>query len=122
SPTDPARTGAVVARAAGPWAVALAVARAVPGIGGEGPATPLTSIPRMNLRDDEGFAPDERYAFGYRIARATETAQRVNFADADADTLYERMIERGEAVLYAGTATFKAAGCASSDPNYDFDA
>ena len=121
APTDQSRTGALVARASGPWAVDLVVPGSVPGAGGEGLATPLTRITRMNLRGNEAFAPDERYAFGYRLVRATAAAEHVNFADADVEALYARMIERGDAVLYVGTATFKGEDCASSDPDYDFE-
>lgn len=120
APTDQSRTGAVVARASGPWVVDLAVPGSLPGAGGEGLATPLATITNMNLRGGAPFAPDERYALGYRVVRATEVAQRVNFADAEVEALYTRMIERGDAVLYAGTATFKGEGCTSSDPSYDF--
>jgi len=120
APTDQSRTGPLVARASGPWVVDLALPGALPGAGGEGLATPLATFTNMNLRGGAPFAPDERYAFGYRIVRATEVAQRVNFADAEVEALYARMIERGDAVLYAGTATFEGEACASSDDSYDF--
>jgi len=120
APGDQSRTGAVVARATGPWAVDLVVPGSVPGAGGEGLATPLVSIPNMNLRGGEPFAADERYAFGYRIVRAADDARRVNFADSATEALYARMIERGEAVLYVGTATFKGTDCTASDDGYDF--
>jgi hypothetical protein len=121
APANQAQTGAPVARSSGPWAVDLAVPGSVPGAGGEGLATPLTSITGMNLRGGEGFAPEERYAFGYRIVRATEAARRVNFADAGVDALYARMVERGDAVLYVGTATFRGEDCSASDADYDFE-
>jgi hypothetical protein len=121
APANQSLTGAPVARNSGPWAVDLAVPGSVPGAGGEGLATPLTSINAMNLRGGEAFAPDERYAFGYRIVQAAQAAHRVNFADADVEALYARMIERGDVVLYVGTATFKGEDCATGDADYDFE-
>jgi hypothetical protein len=120
APADQAKTDAAVARAAGPWAVDLAVAGSVPAAGGEGTATPLTTIAAENLEGDEPFAADRRYAFGYRIVAAQAAAARVNFAgDAATETLYARMINEGFTVLYVGTATFAGKDCSTSDPAYD---
>ncbi|HEX5097885.1 MAG TPA: hypothetical protein VFV94_00220 [Polyangiaceae bacterium] len=121
SPADPSQTGAPVAKLAGPWAVDLALPGDATAAGGEGSAVPLARFSGQNLRNDEPFANDERYAFGYRIAPATAGASRVNFAgDAATEALYERMIERGYTMLYAGTATFRGAACVTSDLDYDF--
>ena len=121
APGDQSQTGAPVAKLAGPWAVDLGVPGSVPAAGGEGLATPLGMLTSQNLRGGEDFAPDERYAFGYRIVAARADAERVNFARGDeTDALYARMVERGYAVLYAGTATFQGEDCATSDASYDF--
>lgn len=121
APGDPSQTGPAVAKLAGPWAVDLSVPGSVAAAGGEGLATPLGVLTGENLRGGGDFASDERYAFGYRIVSARADAERVNFAPGDeAGSLYERMIDRSYAVLYAGTATFRGTACASSDDEYDF--
>jgi len=120
APTDESQTDAAVARAAGPWAVDLAVSGSVPAAGGAGTATPLTTIAAENLDGDKPFAADRRYAFGYRIVPAQAAATRVNFAgDAATEALYARMISEGFTVLYVGTATFAGKDCGTSDPAYD---
>lgn len=121
APGDQSQTGSAVAKLAGPWAVDLGVPGSVPAAGGEGLATPLGVLTGENLRSGGDFAADERYAFGYRIVTARDDAERVNFAPGeDAAALYARMVERGYAVLYTGTATFRGADCLSSDDAYDF--
>lgn len=123
APADQSQTDQAVARAAGPWAVDLALGGSVPAAGGEGTAVPLTRIDDENLHGGDAFATDRRYAFGYRIVRASAAAEQVNFAaDDEATALYARMIDEGDAVLYAGTATFVGTDCVTSDPTYDFDA
>lgn len=117
APRDQSRTGAVVARTSGPWVVDLSVPGSEPGAGGEGFATPLTS-----LTPPADLDADERYAFGYRIVRATDSASRINFTDSATEALYATMVERGDAVLYVGTATFKGEDCTASDATYDFHA
>jgi hypothetical protein len=124
SPSDQSQTGAAVARAAGPWAVDLTIPGTALGAGGEGKATPLTTIANQNLRDGAPFEADAQYAFGYDLIAASDAATVVNFAgDGEAEAAYARMVERGYAVLYAGTATFRGGDdCATSDASYDFDA
>jgi hypothetical protein len=120
SPADQSQTDGAVARQTGPWAVDLAVPGSVPAAGGEGLATPLTTIANQNLHGSVAFETDRRYAFGYRIAVAEDDAERVNFGDdGAAETLYAGMIGKGYAVLYVGTATFKGTDCIASD-SYDF--
>ncbi len=120
SSADQSQTDQAVARAAGPWAVDLAVVGSVTAAGGEGTATPLTTIANENLNGGQAFAGDRRYAFGYRVVVADPTAARVNLADNDgADALYDDMIANGVSVLYVGTATFAGANCVTSDPTYD---
>ncbi len=123
APADQAQTDAAVARAAGPWAVDLALGGNAVAAGGEGSAVPLARIDDENLHGGDAFAPDRRYAFGYRIVVASADAVHVNFAgDGEAEALYTRMLEEGDAVLYAGTATFVGTDCAASDKSYDFGA
>jgi hypothetical protein len=123
APGDQSQTGPAVAALAGAWAIDLSVPGSAPAAGGAGLATPLGVLANQNLRGGAEFESDERYAFGYRIVAARGDAQRVNFAAGDAaEALYSRMIERGYAVLYAGTATFRGEACTSSDPAYDFAA
>jgi hypothetical protein len=121
-PTDQSQTGAVVARAAGPWAVDLHVPGTLPAAGGEGLATELGWIPNQTERDRAAFAADQRYAFSYEVLPASHDATIVNFAgDAETEAAYASMIESGATVLYLGTARFEGGdGCTSSDPSYDF--
>lgn len=119
APSDQSRTGSVVARADGPWAVDLHVAGTIPGAGGEGVATPLGWLERLS--DGNAFASDERYAFGYDVVAASNDAQLVNFtADDDAAAAYAEMVEAGATVMYIGSATFEGEGCTSADDSYDF--
>jgi len=114
SPSDQSQTGTVVAEAKGPWAVDLHKEGSAPGAGGEGTATPITTI-------EGDFAADARYAFGYDLVVASKDATRVNFdGDAEAEAAYQEMIDKGFSVLYVGTASFKGTNCTSSDPGYDF--
>jgi hypothetical protein len=119
-PSDQSRTGAVVAKLEGPWAIDLHVQGTIPGAGGEGLATPLATFESQNQNSGRPFANDSRYAFGYQVVPATDAAKIVNFADDDeAASAYAEMIAEGATVMYVGTATFKGEGCASSDPSYD---
>ncbi len=123
APTDQSQTDTAVARAKGPWAIDLAIEGTVPGAGGEGLATPLTTIANQTLNGGKAFALDRRYAFGFSIVEATDAATRVNFeGDAEANAAYDTMISEGYAVYYVGTATFKGDSCETSDDGYDFDA
>lgn len=123
SPVDQSQTDGLVARVDGPFAVDLGAPGDALGAGGEGEALTLTAIANQNLRDGEPFALDRRYAFGFSTLAATANARRVGFEPgSEADQAYERMIERGEAVLYVGTATFEGESCETSDASYPFDA
>jgi len=116
APSDQSQTGPVVQSAAGPWAVDLHEPGTVPGAGGEGTATPITTL-------EGDFEPDQRYAFGYDVITATDQATRLNFAGkAEAEDAYQEMIAKGYTVLFVGTATFKGQSCDVSDPAYDFSA
>ncbi|RYZ06248.1 MAG: hypothetical protein EOO73_16400 [Myxococcales bacterium] len=120
-PSDQSQTGAVVASAAGPWAIDLHVAGSIAAAGGEGLATPLTLLKNQNERGGAPFAAEDRYAFGYDILVASSDAQLVNFeGDEAAEAAYAEMIRVGAAVLYVGTATFGGQNCEASDDSYDF--
>jgi hypothetical protein len=119
SPSNQAETGPVVARANGPWAVDLHAPGSLPAVGGEGTATPLFTFEETS--NNEPFATDRRYAFGYDLIAANSDATPVNFAgDAEAEAEYQTMIEQGYAVMYTGTATFRGEDCLTSEPDYDF--
>ncbi len=121
APSDQSRTGAVVARAAGPWAVDLHVAGTIPGAGGEGLAIPLAWLDNQTERGGDAFASDQRYAVSYDVLPASADAMIVNFGgDDDAQAAYQSMIESRATVLYVGTATFAGIACQSSDDAYDF--
>lgn len=120
-PSDQSRTGPLVARANGPWAVDLHVPGTIPGAGGEGLATPLAWLDAQTERNGEPFAGDRLYAFGYDLVPASSEASIVNFeGDGEAEAAYAEMIEAGATLLYAGTATFKGQDCQSADESYDF--
>jgi hypothetical protein len=125
APSDQSQVDQVVAEAAGPWAVDLHKEGTVSAAGGEGMATPITTISKQNKNGDAAFVSDLKYAFGYDILAATASAERVNFKDdAEAEALYQEMISNGVSVLYVGNATFKGGtSCtASTGSAYDFTA
>lgn len=123
APADQSKTGDVVAEVDGPWAVDLAKLGSVSAAGGEGTATPLTTIDSLNKKGGGGLSADERYAFSYDLIGASQSAAHVNFDDDDgAKAAYAAAVDAGCSVVYIGTATFKGATCSSSDDTYDFDA
>jgi hypothetical protein len=120
APSDQSRTGAVVARAEGPWAVDLTAPGTVPAAGGEGLATPLTVLDR--LANGDALAGDQRYAFGYDILPASADAEIVSFSgDEEASSAYAEMIEAGASVMYVGRARFLGQDCLAQDDDYDFE-
>lgn len=122
-PSDQSRTGGVVARADGPWAVDLTVPGTVPAAGGEGLATALTLIDNQTERAGAPFASGDIYAFGYELVAAEGDAELLNFeAGGDAHAAYEEMTEAGGSVMYVGTARFEGKDCEASDDQYDFAA
>jgi hypothetical protein len=123
APADQSKTGDMVAKQDGPWAVDLAIAGTAVGAGGEGTAVPLVAFETMNLKGDAPFAADQRYAFSYALVAASSSATKVNFEDdAAASSAYESAVTGGCSVVYVGTATFKGTDCESSDATYDFTA
>jgi hypothetical protein len=141
SPTDQAQTGAVVARATGPWAVDVSKPAAATGVdpkagsGSLADPSPASSdlvgkdphaqpLARVDTLDGgRRFDPSRRYAFGFDVVAATAAAKHMNL-DASAAADYAEMVDKGLSVLYVGTATFKGATCAQSDASsetpYDF--
>ncbi len=109
-------TGKRVARLNGPWAVDLSHRDAsyLPGKGGGSElSVPIAALNNQNENGGRAFATDgTRYAFGFDVIAATESAQNVNL-DADGLADYEEMLQAGCTVLYVGRATFKG------DPRVD---
>jgi hypothetical protein len=142
SPTDQAKTGAVLARARGPWIVELAKPGAAtePPLataslrtmhGGDLPASGRGSAadPSVRLVEFAGlnvagraFDPTERYALGFTTVPASASATRLNVNDAGTQALVDKMITAGATMAYVGTAQWKGGSCTSSDPSYDFAA
>lgn len=110
------RTGKLVAQVDGPWAVDLS--RSDPGYltgkGGAGEqAVPIAALNSQNQNGGAAFATDgTRYAFGFDVIAAGNQAQNVNL-DEEALADYQEMVEKGCAVMYVGTATFKG------DPKFE---
>ena len=109
-------TGKLVARVNGPWAVDLSHRDAsyLTGKGGGSElAVPIAALNNQNENGGRAFATDgTRYAFGYDLIPASDSAQNVNL-DPEALADYEAMIQAGCTVLYVGNATFKG------DPEVD---
>ena len=103
-------TGKLVARVEGPWAVDLSRSDAsyLTGKGGGSElAVPIAALNNQNENGAEAFATDgTRYAFGFDVIPATDSAQNVNL-DAESLADYQEMAENGCAVMYVGRATFK---------------
>lgn len=145
NPTDQSVTGAVVAKATGPWAVDMSKPGTSTEIVPEGTATdvhgtdpreddghghaapgtrhpaaqPLVKI--QSLTGDTKLDPSVRYGFGFDIVPASANATKTNL-DSSADGDYAEMVSKGWAVLYVGTATFRGTDCKTSDASYDFSA
>ena len=143
APTDQSRTGAVVARARGPWVVELAKpgkvvapalgvaslralggAEGIPSVGrgsAGDEAVRLVTFDRLNVAGKPLDAAT-RYAIGYTLAPVQAAATKLNF-DADGGAALLAEMEREGAVLaYVGRATWKGAACRSSDSAYDWSA
>ncbi|MEI9939105.1 MAG: hypothetical protein WDO69_17945 [Pseudomonadota bacterium] len=109
-------TGKLAARVNGPWAVDLSHRDAsyLTGKGGGRElAVPIAALNNQNANGGGAFATDgTRYAFGFDLIAANDSAQNVNL-DSDALADYEEMTQDGCAVLYVGSATFKG------DPTVD---
>jgi hypothetical protein len=125
SPSDQSQTDALVAQSDGPWAVELHKGGPLLGKGGsDEQAVAITAFTGQSKNGNAAFDSTQRYAFGFDIVPATETAQNVNLDTADlAD--YQEMISNGYTALFVGTATFAGTGCTQSDATtaqpYDFN-
>lgn len=112
SPSDPSRTGAVVARADGPWIVDLHAGGPLAGKGGGGErATAVTTL-------GGSFEEDQRYAFGFETVPASDAATRLRLSADDPDVV--EMVQRGWTVLYVGVAEHRGTDCATSEATYDW--
>jgi hypothetical protein len=109
--TDQSQTDEAVAIACGPWVVDLSIPTAndVPGKEQGEMATPFAVIATQNLfSDSPPFKTDgTKYAVGFSAVVASPNAINVNL-DAEGVAFYSDMVTKGCAVLYVGTATFKA--------------
>jgi hypothetical protein len=123
SPTDQSQTDQMVAQVKGPWAVDLHKGGPLPGKGGTGEQAvklPNAVIREQNMNRNAAFDETKRYAFGFDIVAATNSATKVNL-DATGLADYAEMVRQGQAVLYVGTATYRGgSSCTSTDSTYDF--
>jgi hypothetical protein len=118
SVSDAATTGAVVAEVDGPFAIDLHKGGPLTGKGGPTEkAVQIAAIDRQNKNGDKPFEASKRYAFGYDVVPAAESAKLVNL-DATAVADYAMMKQKGYTVLYVGTATFKGTSCIPVDPEF----
>jgi hypothetical protein len=121
SPTDQSQTDQAVARVSGPWAVDLHKGGPLPGKGGSGEqAVAIAMVRNQNLNGNKAFDETKRYAFGFDIVAATNSATKINL-DAAGLTDYAEMVRQGWTVLYSGTATFKGTTCTNTDASYPFN-
>lgn len=124
NPNDQSVTGALVAEAAGPWAVDLAKEGPLAAKENNGKAFPLIRISNQNKKaGSPAFDATQRYALGYASLAAAEGAINVNLDEA-AQAAYRTMAQSGWTVLLQGTATWRGAqgtpACRSTNPAYDF--
>jgi len=116
NPGDQSQTGAEVAKVTGPWAIDLHKGGPLTGKGGsDEQAVPIAALTGQNEHSCEPFDLTQRYAFGFDIVSATDSAMNVNL-DAQGLVDYTEMVAQGYTVLFVGTATFKGANCTPSDP------
>jgi hypothetical protein len=119
SAADQSQTGKKVAEVSGPWAIDLHQGGPLPGKGGEDEeAFPLAMLDNQNMNGGAPFELDTRYAFGFDLVAATDSATKLQLAADDPD--YADMVTNGWVVLYVGTATWKGDACKPSDPSFDF--
>ena len=103
---DPMNVGPVVASVDGPFAVDVSLGGDVPGKSGS-PEDRAVAIAVLKTQDDgSAFDPATRYAFSYDLVPAAANAKIVNL-DAAGLALYEEAKQKGWAMIYAGTATYK---------------
>jgi len=121
-PTDQSVTDNQVAEVDGPWIIDLSkpTAKDVPGKEQGEMATPFAVVANQNLCGNQPFLTDgTKYAVGFSAVAASTTLSPINVnLDADGQQMYQEMLSKGCAVLYDGTATFKAdpTMCTTQDP------
>ncbi len=122
SPTDESQTGPMVAKVTGPWAVDLHKDGGLAGKGSCGERSiNLTTLANQNLNRNRPFDETKRYAFGFDVVPATNSANKLNITGTGLSD-YAQMVQNGWTVLYVGTATFKGGTtCTSTIPSYRFD-
>jgi hypothetical protein len=104
-PSDPTRTGALVAEDSGAYAVDVVKGGDVPGKSG---SPDERAVVVTTLHPPPTQARGERYAFGFDLVPASASAKRVNL-DAEAAALYDAAVAKGYAAIYVGTATYRGA-------------
>jgi hypothetical protein len=121
-PTDQSQTDNQVAEVDGPWIIDLSkpTAKDVPGKEQGEMATPFAVVPNQNLCGNQPFLTNgTKYAVGFSAVAASTTLSPINVnLDAEGQQMYQEMLTKGCAVLYDGTATFKADAtmCTTQDP------
>jgi hypothetical protein len=120
SAADQSLVGKKVAGVDGPWAIDLHKGGPLTGKGGtDEQAYPIALLDNQNLNGNAAFDATQRYAFGFDLVPATDSATKLQLDASDPD--YADMVANGWVVLYVGTATFKGGTtCTSSDPSFDF--
>jgi len=110
---NPRQVGALVASAAGPWAVDATIGGDV--VGKSGSADEKTIPIAAFAKQDNGtaFDPESSYAFSYDLVTASADAKLTNL-DAAGVELYAEAREKGWSMVFAGTATYKG-----SEPEAD---
>jgi hypothetical protein len=103
---NPQDVGALVAKAAGPWAVDAAIGGDVIGKS-ESPDEKTIPIAAFASQDNgDPFDPESRYAFSYDTLAASEDAALTNLDD-EGLALYAEAKAKGYSMVLAGTATYK---------------
>jgi len=119
SPTDQSQTGQKVAEVDGPWAIDLHKGGPLSGKGGSDErAYPIALLENQNQNGNAAFDPTVRYAFGFDLVPATDSAKKLQLDANDPD--YADMVTNGWVVLYVGTATWKGSSCKSTGSGFDF--
>ncbi len=102
-PADQSQHGAEVAHLDGPWVIDLHNGGPLTGEGGDPEkAQPFASIKGKD--DGSAFDTTLRYGIGFDTIAASASAKNVNL-DADGQSEYDYMIEKGYSVLYVGTVS-----------------
>jgi hypothetical protein len=106
NPDDPKDMGALVAEAAGPFAVDVSIGGPIVGKSGSPDEKTVAIAAFTGPASGGGFKTDQRYAISYTTVTASGQAKNVNL-DAVGLTLYQQAIDKGWAMVLQGKATFK---------------